>query len=291
MALGATPLHEGFVAEIAGVDLARPLPEADVTALRRAMDEYAVCIWHGPAPLPNAQHIAVSRQLGPVQAGRILNVAGEKFRLPEPEMIDVSNLDADGNILPGDEREMAFRRGNQQWHTDVSFAPIRATYSLLSAHELPPDGGPPTDFADMRAAYDALPNSMKSRIEGLAAEHSVWHSRQLAGYPEPTESELRSRPPARHLLAHVHPSSGRKALYLASHASHIVGMDLAEGRKLLAELTAFATRPRFVQRHHWRVGDLVIWDNLATMHRAVPFADTVHRRDMRRTTCREREAA
>ncbi len=291
MLLEARPLHDGFVAEIAGVDLARPLAPEEVAALKAAMDGYAVCIWHGATPLASAPHIAVSRQLGPVQAGRILNVAGEKFRLPEPEMIDVSNLDADGNILPDDEREMMFRRGNQQWHTDVSFAPIRATYSLLSAHELPPDGGPPTEFTDMRAAYDALDDAMKARLEGLVAEHSVWHSRQLAGYPEPTESELRSRPPARHPVVHVHPTSGRKALYLASHASHIVGMDLAEGRALLAELTEFATRPRFVHRHLWRVGDLVIWDNLATMHRAMPFADTLHRRDLRRTTCREREAA
>ncbi len=291
MAFAATPLHEGFVAEISGIDLARPLGADEVVALKRAMDAYAVCIWHGAAPLPGAPHIALSRQLGPVQAGRILNVAGERFRLPEPEMIDVSNLDADGNILPDGEREMIFRRGNQQWHTDVSFAPIRATYSLLSAHELPPGGGPPTEFADMRAAYDALPDATKARLAGLVAEHSVWHSRQLAGYPEPTESELRSRPPAHHALVHVHPTSGRKSLYLASHASHIVGMDRDEGRALLAELTAHATRPAFVHRHDWRVGDLVIWDNLATMHRALPFADTVHRRDLRRTTCRERATA
>jgi alpha-ketoglutarate-dependent 2,4-dichlorophenoxyacetate dioxygenase len=291
MALTAMPLHDGFVAGIAGIDLARRLADEDVAALRRALDTYAVCIWRGAAPLSNERHIALSRQLGPVQAGRILNVAGERFRLPEPEMIDVSNLDADGTILADGERETMFRRGNQQWHTDVSFAPIRATYSLLAAHELPPDGGPPTEFADMRAAWDALSGAMKSRLEGLTAEHSVWHSRLLAGYPEPTASELASRQPARHLLVHVHPGSHRKALYLASHASHIVGMDLAEGRALLAELTRHATQPRFVHRHHWRVGDLVIWDNLATMHRAMPFADTVHRRDMRRTTCREREAA
>jgi alpha-ketoglutarate-dependent 2,4-dichlorophenoxyacetate dioxygenase len=172
----------------------------------------------------------------------------------------------------------------------MSFAQVRATYSLLSAHALPPGGGPDTEFADMRAAYDALPASMKARIEPLVAEHSYWHSRVMGGGDEPTADELARMPPARHRLVHVHPGSGRKVLYLASHIAGIEGMPVDVARALVRELTEFATQPRFVHAHKWQVGDVVIWDNLATMHRARPFDDLKHVRDVRRTTCREAAA-
>ena len=210
------------------------------------------------------------------------------MRIPHHEIIDQSNLGADGKIFREGDRTLGFKRANRLWHTDISFHPVRATYSALSAHEVPP-GGADTEFADMRAAYDCLPEETKARIADLTAEHSYWHSRVKGGGPEPTAEERRSRPAARHKLVHVHPTSKRTALYLASHASHIVGWPVEDGRALLDELMALATRPQFVFRHQWRVGDVVIWDNLATMHRATPFDDTIHRRDMRRTTCRERK--
>ncbi len=289
MPLTVKPLHPLFAAEISGIDPGRPVDRAELAEFVAAMNDHAVCVIRREAPLTDAQHIAFSELLGPIERRPILEIAGaERMRIPHHEIIDQSNLDADGEIFRDGDRTLGFKRANRLWHTDVSFHPIRATYSLLSAHEVPP-GGADTEFADMRAAYDALPEATKADIADLTAEHSYWHSRVKGGAMEPTEDERRSRPPACHKLVHVHAGSGRAALYLASHASHIVGWPVEDGRALLDELMEFATRPRFVFRHLWRVGDVVIWDNLATMHRATPFDDTVHRRDMRRTTCRERE--
>jgi alpha-ketoglutarate-dependent 2,4-dichlorophenoxyacetate dioxygenase len=288
MPLTAKPLHPLFAAEISGLDLRSDLDDGAAADVIDAMDRYAVCVVHHDAPLSDAEHIAFSAQLGPIERGRILTIAGaDAMRIPRHEIIDQSNIDANGEIFREGDRTLGFKRANRLWHTDISFHPVRATYSALSAHVVPPEGGD-TEFADMRAAYDALPDATKVRIEGLESEHSYWHSRVKGGGPEPTDEERRSRPPARHKLVHVHPTSKRRALYLASHASHIVGWPEDEGRALLEALTSHATEERFVFRHRWRVGDVVIWDNLATMHRATPFDDTVHRRDMRRTTCRER---
>jgi alpha-ketoglutarate-dependent 2,4-dichlorophenoxyacetate dioxygenase len=195
----------------------------------------------------------------------------------------VSNLDERGQILSLDDQRRAYRDGNQLWHTDSSFRQKSATWSMLHARIIPPDGAD-TEFADTRAAYDALPAATKTKLEGLIAEHSIWHSRaQLGGYT-PTEEEKKLRPPARHPVVRRHPGSGRNALYIASHASHIIGWPVDEGRKLLEELLAFATQPRFVYRHKWRLGDLVMWDNRCTLHRATPFESTTHVRDMRRST-------
>ncbi len=289
MPLTVEPLHPLIGAEISGIDLRRTIDGSDLAGFIRAMDAHAVCVVRHETPLTNEQHIAFSEALGPIERGKILEIAGAKgMRIAHHEIIDQSNLDADGEIFREGDRTLGFKRANRLWHTDISFHPVRATYSALSAHEVPP-GGADTEFADMRAAYDALPAETKARIAHLTAEHSYWHSRVKGGGPEPTAEERRSRPPARHKLVHIHPTSKRTALYLASHASHIVGWPVEEGRALLDELTELATRPQFVFRHEWRVGDVVIWDNLATMHRATPFDDTTHRRDMRRTTCRERE--
>lgn len=291
MPLTVEPLHPLFAARVTGVDMTQPLTSDEADAIRRLMDRYAVCVFPSETPLSNEQHIAFSRQLGPMQRGRVLTVTGRKERLGAwPELVDVGNLDTEGKIQPSDSRARAFNNANRLWHTDMSFHPNRATYSLLSAHVIPPRDGD-TEFADERAAYDALPQAMKDSIEGLVASHSIWHSRKLSGFPEPTEEELRSRPPAEHKIAQIHPTSGRKTLYLASHASHIRGMPLEEGRALLQELMAFATQPRFVYRHKWTRGDIVAWDNRCLMHRATPFEDLAYPRDMRRTTCREQEIA
>jgi alpha-ketoglutarate-dependent 2,4-dichlorophenoxyacetate dioxygenase len=290
MPVTVKPLHPLIGAEISGFDMSKPVDPATLKAIVAAMDRCAVGVFRNPAPLTDEQHIAFSRQLGPIQKSEVLMVEGRKPRLPYGEIIDQSNLDHHGEIFRENDRQLLYKRANQLWHTDMSFHPVRATYSLLSAHAIPP-GGADTEFADMRAAYDGLTGSMKAKLEGLVAEHSYWHSRVVAGGPEPSAAERNSRPPARHPLVHVHPSSKRKALYLASHASSIVGWRLDEARALLRELTEHATQPQFVYRHAWQLGDVVAWDNLCTMHRATPFEDTTHRRDMRRTTVREAEVA
>ncbi len=286
MAFEATPLHPLFGARLTGIDAHDPMAPEEVEALVAAMDRYAVAAIAHDRPLGNEELIAFARYLGPMDAGRSPKVTGTGIRIPHNEITDQSNLDQDGAIYPEGDRRLLFKRANRLWHTDMSFRQVRATYSLLAAHEIPPAGGN-TEFADMRAAYDALPQAMKSRIEGLVAEHSYWHSRALGGGPEPTEEERAGRPPAYHALVHVHPGSGRKVLYIASHIAGIRGWPADEARDLIRELTAFATRPEFVLSYAWRTGDVVIWDNLATMHRATPFDDTSYRRDMRRATCRE----
>ena len=279
MSLSIRPLHPLFMAEVSGVDLTRPLDCATLQSVVEAMDRYAVCVYRATG-LTDETHIAFSRRLGELElAPRLFGSALVRFK--HPELFDAGNLDASGNILV-DERRRVYNKGNALWHTDSSFNPHRSAYSLLLAHEIPPEGGA-TQFADMRAAYDALPESMRQRIEGLVVEHWLWYSRQLAGYPEPTEAERKAKPPARHPLVQVHPGSKRKTLYLASHASHVVGWPVADGRLLLLDLTAHATQPPFVYRHAWRVGDVVIWDNRCTMHRGRPH-DEMQPRDLRRAT-------
>jgi alpha-ketoglutarate-dependent 2,4-dichlorophenoxyacetate dioxygenase len=279
--LRTIPALPEFLAEVAGVDFTRPVDDATLADIIAAMDRYAVCVFRATG-LTDESHIAFSRLLGALELAP-KGLIGKTPRFQYPELFDAGNLDAQGNILV-DERRRLYNKGNALWHTDSSFNPHRAAYSLLLAHEVPPVGGD-TEFADMRAAYDALPQSMKERIEGLVAEHWLWHSRMLAGYPEPTEAERQAKPPSRHRLVQIHPGSKRKTLYLAAHASHIVGWPTEDGRQLIQELIAFATQPQFYGAVSWRQpGDLVIWDNRCTMHRATEFEDTRYRRDMRRTT-------
>ena len=286
MTITVRRLHPLFVGELTGVDLADGIDAATRDAIERAMDEYAVCVLPGQR-LDDDRQIAFASLYGPLEVSPpVQSKAGgpaANFRIQHRNIFDVSNLDENGNILPLDDQRRAYRQGNELWHTDSSFRQKSATWSMLHARIVPPAGAD-TEFADTRAAYDALPEATKQRIEGLVAEHSIWHSRaQLGGY-KPTEEEKKARPPARHPLVRRHPGSGRKALYIASHASHIIGWPVEEGRALLRELLAFATQPRFVYAHKWRLGDLVIWDNRCTMHRATPFESTTHVRDMRRTT-------
>ena len=288
MPLNIEPLHPLFAARVSGLDMSRPLPPDQIDEVRAFMDRFAVCVFPNRTPLDNDQHIAFARSLGPMQRGRVLTVTGRRERLEDwPELVDVGNLDVDGNIRSADSRARAFNNANRLWHTDMSFHPNRATYSLLNSHLIPETGDGDTEFADERAAYDALPDAMKAKLDGLVASHSIWYSREVSGFPPPTAEELKSRPPAEHKIAQIHPTSGRKTLYLASHASHVIGMPIDEGRALLKELIDFATQRRFVYRHQWTRGDVVIWDNRCTMHRATPFDDLKYPRDMRRATCRE----
>ena len=285
--LGIEPLHPLYAARLTGLDIRQPVDEATMVQVRAALATYVVCVIGHDEPPTNEQHIALSAQLGPLERGKSSKIKGTEVRLPYPEIVDQSNLNDVGEIYADEDRRLAYKRANRLWHTDMSFYEVRATYSLLVGHLTPPEGAD-TEFTDMRAVWDALPNERKADLEDLTVEHSYWYSRVQGGGPEPTAEERATRPPARHKLVHVHAASGRKALYLASHASDIVGYTRDRARALIKELMDFAVQPEFVYAHKWCRGDVLIWDNLATMHRATPFDDRNLVRDMRRTTCRER---
>jgi len=284
MAIAARALHGAdFFGRVTGVDFSRPLDAAAAREIIALNDRCGVLLFPETG-LDDEGHVAMSRLLGPLEMAPALFSKDEdnRRRLKLPELFEAGNLDADNNIQRIDDRFRMFARGNRLWHTDSSFYQKRSKYSLLLAYIVPP-GGADTEFADMHAAYAALSAAMKARIEDLECEHDVWYSRELAGFPDAQPEERNKRAPARHRLVHTHPS-GRKTLLLASHASRIVGWPLDEGRALLRELMEFATEARFVHRHAWTKGDLVMWDNRCTMHRATPFDDMNHKRDMRRTT-------
>ena len=281
MAITVTPLHPHIGAEIRGLDLTRPVAPEAFSVIDAAFSRHAVLVFPDQ-PLSDEQQIAFSRLFGPLETSP--DYAGsKKSRLPHREIADISNLDPEGRVMSAEDKRLLFNRGNQLWHTDSSFKFVPARCSLLSAREIPPSGGE-TEFADMRAAYDALPADKKQVIEGLVVEHSIFRSRALIGFSEFNEDIHRELPPVPQLLVRRHAGSGRKTLYLASHASHVIGWPVEEGRRLIEELVAFATQPHFVYPHRWRVGDLVIWDDRCTMHRGRPYDDTRHRRDMHRTT-------
>jgi alpha-ketoglutarate-dependent 2,4-dichlorophenoxyacetate dioxygenase len=279
-------LHPLFVAEINGVDLRQPLDATTKHAIEQTMDRDAVSVLRDQ-DIDDAQQIAFASSFGPLEVAPAVQgktgARGVGKRIKHREIFDISNLDDDGRILDADDQRATYAQGNQLWHTDSSFRQKSATWSMLHARVIPPDGAD-TEFVDTRAVYDALPDPMKSRVEGAVAEHSIWHSRAKLGGYAPSDEERASRPPARHPLVRRHPGSGRKALYIASHASHIIGRPHEEGRALLEELIEFATRPQFVYAHKWRVGDLVIWDNRCTLHRATPYQSSRYVRDLRRTT-------
>ena len=276
-----------FVAICDGLDIAKPLDDEMHRSIVEVLDHYGVCIFRNTNPVSEQDQLSFARQFGPLMRQRMQQtVSARGIRLTTDELIDVGNLDEEGNIHAIDDPRRAFHKGNLLWHSDVTFDPVRATYSLLAAHVVPPDGGD-TEFADMKSAYDDLAGGVKQRIDGLNAEHSIWYSRALGGMGDINASIKKTRPPAQHPLVNINPRTGRRALYLASHASHILEMDRAEGRRLLDQLTAHATQRRYVYRHQWQPGDLVMWDNLQTMHRGVPFDDVLHPRDMRRATILE----
>jgi len=268
----------GFGAEITGIDLNRPLTPAQEADVVSAIATYGVCVYPD-SHLTDEAHIWFSRMFGNLWTIAGTGTRPSRFRYPH--LFEAGNLTSEGTIST-DELARKRRAGDRLWHTDSSFTKERTTYSLLLAHEVPEEGGE-TGFADMRGAYDALPQPMKDRIEDLEAEHSYNYSRMLAGFPI-TEEEVEKGMIARHKLVHVHPGSGRKSLYIASHMLRIVGMEREEGKALIQELIAFATQPQFVFYHKWKPGDLVIWDNFCTMHRGGDYDDVNHRRDMRRTT-------
>jgi alpha-ketoglutarate-dependent 2,4-dichlorophenoxyacetate dioxygenase len=270
-----------FAAEVEGVDLGRPLSPDDIAAIHAGMDTYAVLVFHEQT-LDDAQQLAFTQSLGPIEhaIGTSLR-APDEYRLPTT-FADVSNLDRDNQVFRRDDRRRLFAIGNRLWHSDSSFKAIPAKYSLLRAVSVPSRGGD-TEYAYMPAAYDALDEETKREVEDLVCEHSQIFSRQLLGFTDFTDEERARFAAVRQRLVRTHPGTGRKSLYLSSHAGSIVGWPVPEARAFLRDLVEHATQRRFVYAHQWRVGDLVMWDNRQTMHRARPFP--AHEpRDMRRTT-------
>ena len=281
MTISVYPVTENFAAEIGDLDLARPLDAADLAAVKAAFATYAVLIFPDQQ-LTQEQHLAFAALFGPLE----LTIAVHRKEAPlrvRKEFADVSNLNHKDKVWGKDSRTRQFQLANRLWHTDSSFKRLPALASLLYARAIAPAGGH-TEFADERAAYDALPEAMKRRLEGLVAEHSIFNSRGRLGFSNFSEEERQSLPPVPQALVRVIAESGRKSLYLASHAGRIFGMPEAEGRALIDQLIEHATRRQFVYTHRWRVNDLVIWDDRCTMHRGTAFDDLRFRRDVQRAT-------
>jgi alpha-ketoglutarate-dependent 2,4-dichlorophenoxyacetate dioxygenase len=275
-------IGQTFVGEVEGVDLSNPLDPEQVRAIEAGMDEHAVLVFHDQ-PLTDEQQVAFSRNFGEIEHAVGSNVLAAKERRLSTELADVSNLDQDNRVLARDDRRRMFNLGNRLWHSDSSFRAVPAKYSLLSGRQVPGTGGD-TEFADMRAAWDALDDTTKAETLDLVCEHSLIYSRGLLGFTEFTEEEKQTFAPVRQRLVRVHPVSGRKSLYLSSHIGTIVGWPMPEARAFIRDLTEHATRPEFVHAHRWRQHDLVMWDNRQTMHRVRRFRETEEVRDMRRTT-------
>lgn len=283
MSVGIRQIGPGFAGDVDSVDMRAPLTAADVRAIEEGMDRYAVLVFHNQN-ITDEQQTAFSLNFGALETpGAASNVTKPEDKRLGGFMADISNLDRDNNILARDDRQRMFNLGNQLWHSDSSFRTIPAKYSLLSGRAVPDEGGN-TEFADMRAAYDALDNKTKSQIEGLVCEHSLIYSRGVLGFTDLSDEEKGNFKPVYQSLVRTHPVTGRKSLYLSAHAGTIVGWPVPEARALLRELNEHATQREFVYSHKWRQYDLVMWDNRQTMHRARRFDDTRVVRDMRRTT-------
>ncbi len=281
MSVVVQPVTAGFAAEVGDIDLAAPLADADFAAIREAFWRYAVLVFPDQR-LTTGQHLEFAARFGPLETSIGVYRSDAQMRTPA-QIADVSNLNMRDEIWGRDSRLRMFQLGNRLWHTDSSFKNVPALASLLYARSIAPVGGH-TEFADLRAAWDALPDDEHARLEPLVAEHSIFHSRARLGFTNFNAAERASLPPVRQRLVRTIPETGRRTLYLASHAGGIEGMPDDEARALIDALTAHATQRQFVYTHRWRVHDLVMWDNRCTMHRGTEFDDLRWRRDVQRAT-------
>lgn len=280
MSLQLKPLHPVFVAEASGIDITRPLSDTALRQINAAMNEYAVLVWRGQA-LTGQQQLDFAKSFGPLDLG-LKKVFRRPERLEDERLIDISNVDAQGNVTRRDSPKNLSNFANQLWHSDSSFQNPRAAYSMLHALVLPSWGGT-TEFTDLRAAYYTLPERTKAELEGLSAEHYALHTRILLGDEAYTDDQKKAIAPAVWPLVQTHPGSGRKLLFVGVHAREIIGWPTAEGRIYLSDLLEHATQRPFVYSHEWQVNDLVMWDNRSTLHRGRRY-DIAERRELRRTT-------
>src|SRR3954471_19098608 len=281
MTVSIRQLHPHFFGEVTGVDLRKPLTSQEAKDIEAGMDKYAVLLFRNQ-DISDEQQMAFARNFGERENPRGGNIVKPQDSRLDTGLNDVSNLGKDGTPLPRDSRAHLFNLGNCLWHSDSSFRPIPAKFSLLSARVVNPKGGN-TEFADMRAAYDALDDETKAEIEDLICEHSLMTSRGALGFLDFSEEEKAMFKPVLQRLVRTHPGHGRRSLYLSSHAGAIQGMTVPEARLLLRDLTEHATQPAFVHVHKWTLHDLVMWDNRQTMHRVRRY-DQSQPRDMRRAT-------
>lgn len=288
MTISIRQVHPMFVGEVSGVDISQPLTRDEVAAIEAGMDRHAVLVFHDQT-LTDDEQLAFSRNFGELEvtlAGQMAKP--EERRLGERlELGDISNLTAQNRIRERDDRSRMYALANRLWHSDASFRAIGAGYTLLHARVVPGKGGN-TEFADMRAAYDALDEKAKAEVEELVTEHSIVFSREQIGFSDYREGNEERLKPVRHRLVITHPVTGRKSLYLSSHIGGIVGWPVPEARAFIRDLTEHATQPQFVYAHEWRVNDLVMWDNRTVMHRARRFDDLREVRDLRRTSIKGR---
>ena len=281
MGIAIHPITPDFAAEIGDVDLSRPLAPSDLKAVHDAFWKYSVLIFPDQH-LKDEQHLAFARTFGPVESDRVLDPKKTPHRL-DHSFADISNLDLDGKIWAKDSRQRMYKAGNRLWHTDSSFKFRPGLCSLLYSRTVAPVGGH-TEFADQRAAYDALPDAMKKRLHGLIAEHCIAYSRRKSGFDDFSEDEAKRLPPVPQMLVRTIPQNGRKSLYVASHIGRIFEMPDAEASALVEQLITHTTQRQFVYTHRWRPHDLVMWDNRCTMHRGTDYDDLRWVRDMQRAT-------
>jgi alpha-ketoglutarate-dependent 2,4-dichlorophenoxyacetate dioxygenase len=288
MGIQVRQVHPRFVGEVRGVDLRRPVDDVTLGEIQAAIDRHAVLVFPDQS-IDDGQQIAFAERFGPLERSTLRTIQYGASRLGHDALVDVSNLDEQGQpFIPGERRQL-FSLGNRMWHTDSSFKRVPGKYSFLHAHAIPSRGGE-TEYTDLRAVWDSLLEETQASLEALEVEHSLFYSHGAIGFTDFTEEERAALPPAPQPLVRTLPESGRKSLYLASHASHVIGWPVPEGRVLLRELIEVATQREFVYQHRWRVGDLVMWDNRCTMHRVRPYDQAGERRDMRRVTVADHAA-
>jgi alpha-ketoglutarate-dependent 2,4-dichlorophenoxyacetate dioxygenase len=287
MALAVQPIGDAFVGEVTGVDCRKPLSPETVAAIEAGMDQYAVLLYRSQK-LTDEEQLTFTLHFGEIEKkgqgsgkGHIHFRSEEQARALARGIGDFSNVDGAGKPLLPDTRAYQFKLADRLWHSDSSFRAIPAKYSLLSGRAVPRWGGN-TEFADMRAAYDALDDRTRREVEGLVCLHSQIYSREAVGFGEMTDEEREAFKPVRQRLVRRHPVTGRKSLFLSSHAGAIEGWTIPESRMYLRDLIEFATQPRFVYSHAWQLHDFVVWDNRATMHRGRRF-DPAEARDVRQT--------
>lgn len=281
MTLTFKPLHPVFVAEVSPIDLREVHDQATLEQIRAGMDQYAVLVFRDQ-PFTGEEQLAFTQRFDGTLHTKTSLAAMGKNRFGNEALTDISNVNDKGELLDASDRRRISSLANRLWHTDASFEDPPGRYSMLSAKVVPPVAAD-TEFADMRAAFDALDDDTKAQLEGLRVHHSIAYSRHVLGFDFAEEERAKLKGAVQPLVRTI-PGSGRRSLYLASHASHIVDWPVPEGRMLLRDLTEHATQPQFVYRHAWRPNDFVIWDNRATMHRGRSFDDKKHRRELRRTT-------